>query len=99
DEAQPRLAQRPGRDAVELGQHAAAVVGYVVQHRPAQAGERYGLLAALGLQLEGPRRHDGEAVRPVGPPGHLPELYEARQLAGGLVDGAEGGRALLEVLP
>jgi hypothetical protein len=98
-DALPRLAHRPRRDAVELGQRLPALVGEVVDHRPAQAGERDRLLVAERLPLEDPGGHAGEALGPVVPPGQLAQLQQAGQLTGDVAQRPEGRGDVVELEP
>jgi hypothetical protein len=95
-DALPDVVQRAGRDAVELGQHLAAVVLDVEYQGPPQAGQGHGLVASRGLQLEDPDGQGGEALGRLRPPRDLSELDQASELAGEVASGPKLGGGVLQ---
>jgi hypothetical protein len=96
DRSPPRVVEGAGRDAVELGQHARAVVLDVDDDGPCQAGERGGLGTAAGLEREQPLGHGHQALDVLGPPGEHPELHQAGQLTLVVARLPERGRRSLQ---
>jgi hypothetical protein len=98
DHAAGRALQGPGRDVVELVEHPGAVGADVGDQGPGQAGQSASPLDAGCVHLEHPPEQLGHALGLVEPPGELPELGQAGQLARHVALGPEGGGRLAQVV-